>query len=97
MGKERLLKILLSPHISEKGTLVEKQYVFEVARDAVKSEIKWAVESQFGVTVKSVRVCNVKGKTMRFRQIYGRRKNWKKAYVTLMPGSEIDIAVSGGK
>lgn len=94
MGEERLLKILLSPHISEKGTLVENQYVFEVARDAIKSEIKWAVESQFSVSVKSVRVCNVKGKTIRFRQICGRRKSWKKAYVTLMPGSKIDIAAS---
>ena len=94
MGEERLLKILLSPHISEKGTLIKKQYVFEVARDAIKPEIKRAVESQFGVTVKSVRVCNVKGKTMRFRKIRGRRKNWKKAYVMLMPGSEIDLATS---
>lgn len=91
MGEERLLKILLSPHISEKGTSIKKQYVFEVARDAIKPEIKWAVENQFGVTVKSVRVCNVKGKTTRFRQIRGRRKNWKKAYVMLMPGSKIDI------
>lgn len=94
MSEERLLKILLAPHISEKGTLTEKQYVFEVTRDAIKPEIKWAVESQFGVIVKSVRVCNVKGKTTRFRQIRGRRKNWKKAYLTLMPGSEIDIVAS---
>ncbi|MFW0093463.1 MAG: 50S ribosomal protein L23 [Coxiella-like endosymbiont] len=94
MGEERLLKILLSPRISEKGTLIENQYVFEVAHDAIKPEIKWAVESQFGVIVKSIRVCNVKGKAMRFRKIRGRRKNWKKAYVMLMPGSEIDIASS---
>lgn len=94
MGEERLLNILLSPYISEKGTSMEKQYVFEVARDAIKSEIKWAVENQFNVDVKSVHVCNVKGKTIRFRQIRGRRKNWKKAYVTLMPGSKIDIAAS---
>ena len=94
MNEERLLKILLAPHISQKGTLTEKQYVFEVARDAVKPEIKWAVESQFSVIVKSIRVCNVKGKATRFRQIRGRHKNWKKAYVTLMPGSEIDIAAN---
>lgn len=92
MNEERLFKILLAPHISEKGTLTTGQYVFEVMPDATKPEIKRAVEKQFNVTVKSVRTCNVKGKTTRFRQVRGRRKNRKKAYVMLVPGSEIDIA-----
>lgn len=93
MNQERLLKILMAPHVSEKSTLVSGQYVFQVMVDATKLEIKMAVESQFNVTVKSVHTCNVKGKTTRFRQVPGRRKDWKKAYVKLLPGNEIDIAV----
>ncbi|QTS83793.1 50S ribosomal protein L23 [Coxiella endosymbiont of Amblyomma nuttalli] len=89
MNKERLLKILLAPHISEKGASTKEQYVFKVTRSAIKPEIKCAIEGQFGVIVRSVRICNLKVKTTRCRQTRGRRKNWKKAYVTLMPGSEI--------
>lgn len=92
MNEERLFKILLAPYISEKGALTTGQYVFELIPEATKPEIKRAIEKQFNVTVKSVRTCNVKGKTTRFRQVRGRRKNWKKAYVMLAPGSEIDIA-----
>lgn len=93
MNCERLLKVLVTPHVSEKSALVVGQYMFEVSSNATKSEIKAAVESQFNVTVKAVRTCKVKGKATRFRQVRGRRKNWKKAYVTLVPGNEIDIAV----
>ena len=91
MNEERLFKILLAPRISEKSTLVTGQYVFAVLSNATKLDIKQAVENRFDVTVKSVHTCNVKGKTTRFRQVRGRRKNWKKAYVMLAPGSEIDI------
>lgn len=92
MNQERLLKILMAAHVSEKSALISGQHVFQVTADATKSEIKSAVENQFNVAVKAVRICNVKGKATRFRQVHGRRKNWKKAYVTLVPGNEIDIA-----
>ena len=92
MNEERLFKVLLAPRISEKSTLVIGQYVFEVFSDATKLEIKRAVENRFDVAVRSVHTCNVKGKKTRFRQVCGRRKNWKKAYVVLAPGSKIDIA-----
>ncbi|QHG92440.1 50S ribosomal protein L23 [Coxiella endosymbiont of Amblyomma sculptum] len=96
MNQVQSLEILRAPHISEKSTLVVGQYTFEVSSDATKSKIRSAIESQFGVTVESVRVCNVKGKATRFRQVRGRRRNWKKAYITLASGEEIDIA-SGSK
>ena len=68
-SKERLMKIILAPVITEKGTLVSekyKQFVFEVLRDAHKPEIKQAVELLFDVKVQSVDTCNIKGKTKRF-------------------------------
>lgn len=92
-NRERLLKVLIGSHVSEKSVLITGQHVFEVLPDTTKLEIKAAVKNQFNVTVKSVRICNVKGKATRFRQVHGRRKNWKKAYVTLIPGNEIDIAL----
>ena len=92
MNEERLLNILLAPHVSEKSASVTGQYAFKVLPSATKPEIKRAVENQFNVTVRSVRIVNMKGKNTRFQQVRGRRKNWKKAYVTLVPGSEIDIA-----
>ncbi|WP_304985989.1 50S ribosomal protein L23 [Coxiella-like endosymbiont] len=94
MNQERLLKILMAAHVSEKSALISGQHVFEVTPGATKSQIKSAVENQFNVVVKVVRICNVKGKTTRFRQVRGQRKNWKKAYITLVPGNEIDIATS---
>jgi large subunit ribosomal protein L23 len=89
---ERLMKVLLAPQVSEKSTLVgerNNQYVFRVAADASKPEIKAAVELMFKKKVKSVQVANVKGKIKRFGRSLGRRRNWKKAYVSLMPGEEI--------
>lgn len=94
MNRERLLKILLSPHVSEKSTVVgerHNQYVFRVALDATKPEIKKAVETLFEVEVDAVRVLNVKGKRKSFGVIQGRRPDWKKAYVTLKEGHEIDF------
>ncbi|MDS4019285.1 MAG: 50S ribosomal protein L23 [Candidatus Competibacter sp.] len=97
MNQERLLKILLAPHVSEKSNRVAEQHnqvVFRVARDATKPEIKGAVEMLFNVKVKGVTVANVKGKRKRFGAIQGRRSDWKKAYVALEAGHEIDFLVA---
>ncbi len=94
MNQERLMKILLAPHVSEKATLAaerDRQFVFHVAPDATKPEIKKAVELMFDVQVEAVRVVNVKGKTKRFGATIGRRNNLKKAYVSLKPGFDIDF------
>ena len=95
MNQERLMHVLLAPHISEKTAMAAEsgnQYVFKVARDANKTEIRAAVEKLFEVNVESVRVLNVKGKTKRFKTFLGRRSHWKKAYVRLAEGQTIDIA-----
>jgi len=95
MSQERLLQVLLAPQISEKATFIadkNEQVVFKVASDATKPEIKAAVELLFKVQVESVQVANVKGKEKRFGRFIGRRKNWKKAYVSLKPGQEINFA-----
>jgi large subunit ribosomal protein L23 len=89
--KERLMQVLLAPQVSEKSTFIgekHNQYVFRVAADATKPEIKAAVELMFKTKVKSVQVTNVKGKEKRFGRFEGRRRNWKKAYVSLMPGPD---------
>ena len=93
--QERLLQVLLAPQISEKATFVadkNEQVVFRVASDATKPEVKAAVELLFKVEVKAVQVANVKGKEKRFGKMTGRRKGWKKAYVCLKPGQEINFA-----
>lgn len=92
---ERLLQVLLAPQISEKATHVADKYeqvVFRVVADASKPEVKAAVESLFGVKVKSVQVANVKGKVKRFGRTMGQRKGWKKAFVCLESGQEINFA-----
>ena len=94
MNQERILDVLKSPHVSEKATLIserDNQVVFKVAVDATKLEIKRAVESLFEVEVTSVQTTNVKGKTKRHGQQVGRRINWKKAYVSLKAGQDIDF------
>jgi large subunit ribosomal protein L23 len=94
MNFERLHQIILAPVISEKATRVAEkrnQAVFKVARNAQKPEIKEAVEKLFSVKVTSVQTLNVKGKTKRFGQSVGKRSDWKKAYVTLAEGQEIDF------
>lgn len=94
MSQERLLKVLLAPHISEKTTIIKEQQnqvVFRVASDATKPEIKAAVESLFDVKVDKVGIVNVNGKTKRVGKIEGKRKGWKKAYVALAEGSSIDF------
>ncbi|NTS76869.1 50S ribosomal protein L23 [Catenovulum sp. SM1970] len=94
ISEERLLKVLLAPHISEKATLTaenDNTIVFKVTTDATKAEIKAAVEKLFEVSVDAVRTVNVKGKTKRFGARFGKRSDWKKAYVTLAEGSELDF------
>ncbi len=95
ISQERMLKVILAPVISEKSTrLADKlnQVVFRVLRDATKQEISAAVANLFKVEVTGVQVLNVKGKVKRSGRVTGRRDHWKKAYVTLKPGQEIDFA-----
>lgn len=97
INEERLLNILLAPQISEKATFVaekNEQVIFRVASDATKPEVKAAVEKLFNVTVDSVQISNVKGKQKRFGRSIGRRQDWKKAYVCLAAGQEINFAAS---
>lgn len=94
MNEERLMKILLAPHVSEKSTRVSdssNQVVFRVLPDAKKREIKNAVEKLFEVEVEHVRTVNMKGKRKRFQQSMGKRSDWKKAYVRLKEGHDIDF------
>jgi len=88
--------VVLAPHITEKATLLSENnaVVFKVANDATKPEIKSAVEMLFNVKVKGVTVLNVKGKRKRFGGRIGQRSDWKKAYVSLEAGHEIDFLVA---
>lgn len=95
ISQERMLKVILAPVISEKSTRIAdklNQVVFRVLRDATKQEISAAVSNLFKVEVTGVQVLNVKGKVKRSGRVTGRRDNWKKAYVTLKPGQDIDFA-----
>lgn len=97
MNAERLMMVIRSPHTSEKTTHIadkHKQYTFKVLKDATKDEIKKAVELVFQVKVKRVAVVNVKGKTKRFKQMTGKRSDWKKAFVSLQPDNDIDFTVT---
>ena len=98
MNIERLHQVLRRPIISEKSTNAAEsgqQVVFEVLTDATKNEIKTAVESLFEVSVEGVQVINVRGKIKRFGKTPGKRTNWKKAYVRLAEGDDIDFLGSG--
>lgn len=90
--QERLMTIIRGPHMSEKSHLAaeQNQVVLKVRPDATKSEIRQAVELLFEVDVENVTVVNVKGKNKRFGATRGRRNDWKKAYVRLAEGTEID-------
>ena len=99
MNQERIFQILMTPHISEKSAVLgdnANQAVFQVATNAKKAEIKAAVEQLFDVKVANVRTVNVKGKTKRQGLRRGKRSDWKKAYVSLEQGHEIDLASIGG-
>lgn len=94
LNHARLMQILQKPHMSEKATIIaekHRQFVFQVAPDATKNDIKQAVELLFEVKVMNVAVCNTKSKERRFKQTIGRRKGWKKAYVTLKEGQDINF------
>jgi large subunit ribosomal protein L23 len=97
IGHERLLKIILAPHVSEKATyLGEKnnQAVFRVTSDATKKEIKAAIEllwKEQKIEVKNVRTINVKGKQKRFGRFMGRKSSWKKAIVSIKEGQELSF------
>lgn len=97
MNQERIYKVLLGPVVSEKSAAAgetSNQVVFKVLANASKLEIKAAVQTLFNAKVESVNVLNVKGKTKRTRYGIGKRSDWKKAYVRLEQGQEIDFAVA---
>lgn len=97
MNLERLYKVILGPVVSEKSAIVadvSNQVVFKVLPTSTKAEIKAAIEKLYPVTVEGVKTLNVKGKTKRTRFGVGRRSDWKKAYVRLAEGQEIDFAVA---
>lgn len=92
--EERLMKVLKAPHVSEKASLSLDKHntiVLKVAKDATKAEIKDAVKMLFEVEVDRVRTLNMKGKVRRLGQRVGRRKDWKKAYITLKEGQNLDF------
>jgi large subunit ribosomal protein L23 len=95
-----LMQVLIAPQVSEKSTFVgekNNQVIFRVMPDATKPEIKAAVELMFKVEVASVQTSNVRGKERRFGRFVGRRRNWKKAFVSLKPGQEINLAAGETK
>ena len=97
MNQERVFQVLLGPHVSEKAAVAAEannQYVFRVAVDATKLEVKKAVEKLFKVNVANVQTLNVKGKVKRNRFGYSKKPSWKKAYVRLEQGQDIDFAVA---
>ena len=93
MSTERTLNTLRAPHISEKSARLAEanQYVFVVAPEATKADVKAAVEHLFEVKVEQVNLVNTKGKVKSFRQRQGSRGDWRKAYVTLAEGQSIDV------
>jgi large subunit ribosomal protein L23 len=94
---DRLMNVVLAPVVSEKSTFVadkNRQYVFRVSDDATKPEIRAAVELMFKIKVEGVTVANVKGKQRRFGRTIGRKRSWKKAYVRLAEGQEINFAAT---
>ncbi len=94
ISMERITQILVAPHVSEKSTGLAdsaNQHIFKVLPSASKQEIKSAVEQLFQVKVASVRTLNVQGKQKRFGRILGKRSDWKKAYVRLETGHDIDL------
>ena len=94
MSSEKILQVLLAPIVSEKSARLQElsnQYTFEVAKGATKADVKTAVEQLFDVKVEAVNMVNVKGKSKSFRFQKGRRGDWRKAYVRLAEGQNIDV------
>jgi large subunit ribosomal protein L23 len=97
MNQERLYTVLVEPHFTEKVSGLgdqTNQYAFKVANDATKAEIKEAVEKLFSVSVETVSTLNVKGKRKRTMRGMSRKKDWKKAYVRVAAGQDIDFMVT---
>ncbi len=97
MNPERVFIVLREPHISEKVSILgdkANQYAFKVAVDATKAEIREAVETLFKVDVKKVTTANVKGKVKRNARGVTRKKNWKKAYITVAEGQDLDYMMA---
>ena len=93
MNQERIMKVLISPVVSEKSTRLadkHRQFVFKVVKDASKPEVRKAVELMFDVKVDAVQITNVKGKIKRSGSRLGKRSDWKKAFVTLAEGHDIN-------
>lgn len=100
MNEERLMQIVLAPVVSEKSTRLadaNRQAVFKVVKDANKQEVRRAVEYLFRVEVERVNLATVNGKRKMFQRREGRRSDWKKAYVTLKPGHDIDFLGGGAE
>ena len=99
VNEQKIMKVLLEPKVTEKSSMVgelNNQYVFKVTKNATKPEIKKAVELMFdGAEVESVQVTNVKGKRKNHKRLPGQRANWKKAYIRLKPGFDIDFMGNG--
>ena len=99
MNEQKIMSILLEPKVTEKSSMIgelNNQYVFKVSKSATKPEIKKAIELMFdGAEVESVQVTNVKGKRKIFKRSPGQRANWKKAYIKLQPGFDIDFMGDG--
>jgi len=94
MNQERLMNILLAPVVSEKSSRLadaSRQFVFKVMKNATKPEVKKAVELMFDVKVDNVQTTNMRGKVKAHGRTTGRRSDWKKAYVTLSEGHDIDF------
>ena len=94
MNQERIMKVLIAPIVSEKSTRLadeHRQFVFKVVTDASKPDVRKAVELMFDVKVEAVQIANVRGKTKRFGQSLGKRSDWKKAFVTLAEGHDINF------
>lgn len=94
MNRDRLVQVLIAPHVSEKATRLADSvrcHIFRVMPDATKDEVKAAVERMFEVEVEGVNVVNVRGKKKGLGRFRGRRRHWKKAYVTLAEGNDIQL------
>ena len=97
MNRERIFQVLMAPHVSEKAAIVadsNNQYVFKVAIDATKSEIRKSVEQLFKVSVEDVQTLKVKGKVKRNRFGFNAKPTWKKAYVRIAQGQDIDFSAA---
>ncbi|MGB5259667.1 MAG: 50S ribosomal protein L23 [Gammaproteobacteria bacterium] len=94
MNRERLMNVLLAPIVSEKSSRLadaHRQYAFKVMKNASKPDVKKAVEIMFDVKVDNVQIANMRGKVKAHGRSVGRRSDWKKAYVTLSEGHDIDF------